>query len=119
MISEVVQDFCKQYGLTGVSMEEGGSLGLSIESVGDLQLLHKAPKFLMGLNRKVENLYLLDGRKILACCHYRVPHPKPLHAQLRDGTLGLYYIFEEREVDATLLSRALDSLTDTMDSYGR
>jgi hypothetical protein len=40
---------------------------------------------------------------------------KPLHAQLHDDTLGFYFIFEEKEINPTVLSNALDSLTELMD----
>jgi len=115
MISDIIREFCQQYGLSGLSLDERGSLSLSIEDIGDFQLVQKSPKFLTGLHRKVENLYLLDGRKILSHSHFREAHLKPLHVQLHNDTIGLYYIFEEREIDVTVLSRALDSLTDTMD----
>ena len=48
-------------------------------------------------------------------CHYKEPHLHPLHAQINDETLGLFFIFEESEVTAALLSQALDELTDAMD----
>lgn len=115
MISTVVQDFCQQYGLSGATMEEGGSLNLTIDDIGNLQLVHKAPHFLIGLSRKVENLYLVNARKILAHAHFRETNIKPLHTQLHDDQLGLYYIFEEREIDPAVLSKALDSLTEVMD----
>ena len=115
MISDTVQQFCQQYGLAGVTMEEGGHLNLTIDAIGDLQLIHKAPQFLVGLSRKVENVYLINARKILAQAHFRESRIKPLHTQLRDDHLGLYYIFQEQEIDPALLSNALDSLTETMD----
>ncbi len=102
MISEVIKEFCNQYGLKGVSMEEGGKLRLSIEGIGDLQFL--------------QNYYLFSGRKVLAMCHYKEPHFHPLHAQLNDDMLGIFYLFDENEVTAALLSQALDALTETMDS---
>ena len=96
-------------------MEEGGKLRLSIEGIGDLQFLHEKNKLLIGLSRKIENFYLFSARKILAMCHYKEPHLHPLHAQINDETLGLFFIFEESEVTAALLSQALDELTDAMD----
>lgn len=119
MIAETVQQFCRQYGLSGSSMEEGGSLKLSIADIGDFQLLHRSPYFLTGLSRKVENIYLLDGRRILGECHFKKRYLKALHAQLRDDKLGFYYIFKEREITASLLSMALDSLTEVMDDVFR
>ncbi len=116
MISEVIKEFCNQYGLKGVSMEEGGKLRLSIEGIGDLQFLHQKNKLLVGLTRKIENYYLFSGRKVLAMCHYKEPHFHPLHAQLNDDMLGIFYLFDENEVTAALLSQALDALTETMDS---
>ena len=115
MISEVIKEFCNQYGLTGVSMEEGGKLRLSIEGIGDLQFLNEKDKLLIGLSRKIENFYLFSARKILEMCHYKECDFHPLHAQLKDDVLGLFYIFDEREVTAALLSQALDGLTETMD----
>ncbi len=119
MISESVENFCRQYGLAGTSMEEGGTLKLSIDDVGDFQLLHRSPYFLTGLTRKVENIYLLEGRRILSYCHFKKQHLKPLHAQLREDKLGFYFIFGEREITASTLSMALDALTDVMDEAFR
>ena len=114
MITDAVQQFCQQYGLSSVSMEEGASLNLIIDSIGTLQLDHKAPHFLIGLSKKVENPYLLNARKILARAHFKEPRIKPLHAQLHDDILGFYFIFEEQEIDPSVLSNALDSLTELM-----
>jgi type III secretion system chaperone SycN len=115
MIEDAVQKFCQQYGLSGVSMEEGASLNLNIDGIGTLQLVHKAPHFLIGLHKKVENLYLLKARKILAYAHFKEPRIKPLHTQLHNDMLGFYFIFEEQEIDPSVLSNALDALTDLMD----
>ena len=115
MLSDIIQEFCKQYGLSGISMEEGGSLRLSIDGIGDLQLIQKNSKLVVGLIRKIENPYLLSGRKILACCHFAKSHLKPLPAQLNDDILTFFTIFEENEVTSALLSQTLDFLTDTMD----
>ncbi|MFZ4115116.1 MAG: hypothetical protein ACOYK6_00155 [Chthoniobacterales bacterium] len=115
MITDVVQQFLQNYGLSGVTMQEGGSLNLKIDTIGALQLVHKAPHFLIGLNKKVENLYLLNARKVLAFAHFREQRIKPLHAQLHEDILGFYYIFGEREIDPSVLSGALDSLTELMD----
>ncbi len=119
MISDSVEGFCRQHGLAGLSMEEGGSLKLSIDDVGDFQLLHRSPYFLTGLTRKVENLYLLEGRHILGYCHFKKQHLRPLHAQLREDKLGFYFVFGEREITTSILSMALDSLTDVMDEVFR
>ncbi|MCF7728903.1 MAG: hypothetical protein K9M81_00895 [Chthoniobacterales bacterium] len=115
MITDIVQQFCQQYGLSGLTMEEGGSINLKIDTIGTLQLVHKEPHFLVGLSKKVENLYLLNARKILACAHFKESRMKPLHAQLRDDILGFYFIFEDKEVNCAILSNALDSLTELMD----
>ncbi len=115
MISDVISEFCKQYGLQGVSMEEGGKLRLSIEGIGDLQFLHQKNKLLVGLTRKIENPYLFSAQKVLAMCHYKESHFYPLHAQLNEDVLGLFHLFNENEVTAALLSQALDALTDEMD----
>ncbi len=115
MISDVIQEFCNQYGLQGVSMGAEGKLRLSIEGIGDLQFLHQKNKLLIGLTRKIENPYLLSGRKILEMCHYKESNLRPLHAQINDEMLGIFYLLEEEEVTAALLSEALDALTDTMD----
>ncbi len=114
-ISSTIEQFLQQCGLHGISMEEGGSLNLTIEATGKLQLLHRPPHFLIGINRKVENLYSLDARKILARAHYREKKIKPLHMRLHDNVLGIYYIFGEREIDSSLLSTALDSLTELIE----
>lgn len=115
MISESVQEFCKQHGLAKTTMAEGGGLRLSITDVGDFQLLHRSPYFLTGLTRKVENLYLLNGRRILGLCHFKRRSLRALHAQLKEDQLGFYFLFGEREITASLLSMALDSLTEVMD----
>ena len=115
MISEVIKEFCNQYGLKGVSMEEGGKLRLSIEGIGELQFLHQKNKLLVGLTRKIENFYLFSAQKILAMCHYKEPHFHALHAQLNNDMLGIFYLFDENEVTTVLLSQALDALTETMD----
>jgi type III secretion system chaperone SycN len=115
MIPDVVQRFLQHYGLSGITMEEGGSLNLKIDSIGALQLVHRAPHFLIGLNKKVENLYLLNARKVLALAHFREQRIKPLHTQLHEDTLGFYYSFGDREIDPSVLSNALDSLTELMD----
>lgn len=115
MIPEIVQEFCQQHGLQGVSMGEDGKLRLSIEGVGDLQLLYQQESLLVGLSKKIDNPYLLSGRKVLGLCHYTVPQLHPLHAQINDDMLGIFYLFDEHEVTAALLSQALDSLTDTID----
>lgn len=112
---EAVQKFCSRYGLSNSKMEEGGGLKLSIEDIGDFQLLHRSPYFLTGLSRKVENLYLIDARRILEECHFKKQRLRPLHAQLRDDKLGFYFIFGEREITESLLSMALDGLTEAMD----
>lgn len=115
MISDVVQQFCQQCGLSGFAMEEGGSLSFTIEDTGTLQLIHQPPFFLVGLSKKVDNLYLINARKILMHAHYRENSMKPLHTQLHEDTLGLHYIFGEREITSAMLSEALDSLTQIMD----
>jgi hypothetical protein len=48
-------------------------------------------------------------------CYFKEPNFHPLHAQLHDEMLGIFYLFEENEVTAAFLSQALDALTDTMD----
>ncbi|MBX9742682.1 MAG: hypothetical protein K2W99_03990 [Chthoniobacterales bacterium] len=116
MISESVQEFCSHHGLAKTTMTEGGGLKLAIADIGDFQLLHRSPYFLTGLSRKVENLYLLDARRVLGLCHFKRRSLKPLHAQLREDKLGFYYLFGEREITASLLSMALDSLTEAMDA---
>lgn len=117
MIPDIVKDFCQEYGLAGVSMEQGGSLRLSIEDIGDFQLVHTHSKLITGLTRPIGNTYLMDGRKILSFCHFKESHLRPLHAQINDDNiLGLSYHFDESEVTATLLSQALNSLTDIMDN---
>ena len=114
MLSQTIAEFCRHCGLPGLSMQEGGTLKLSIEGIGNFQMIHSSPKFLTGLQRKIENPYLLTGQKILSHCHFREPHLKPLHAQIRNDVLGLSYIFKEEEITAALLSSALDSLVDIM-----
>lgn len=96
-------------------MDEGGKLRLSIEEIGDLQFLNVKSKLVVGLTRKIENPYLFSAQNILKMCHYKECRFHPLHAQLKDEMLGLFYIFEENEVTAALLSQALDELTDAMD----
>ena len=115
MISDTVKDFCEEHGLKGVSMEEGGTLRLIIDDIGDFQLVHTRSKVVTGLTRKIENSYLLSGRKILGFCHFREPHFRPLHVQLNDDILGIFYIFEENVVTSALLSQSLNALTDAMD----
>lgn len=115
MISDIVQDFTKLYGLSGITMTEGGSLRLTIADIGDLQLVHTRSKLITGLTRVMENSYLLNGQKILSVCHFREHHLRPLHAQLNENTIGIFYIFDENEVTAALLSEALGSLADIMD----
>ena len=90
MISEVIKEFCNQYGLKGISMEEGGKLRLSIEGIGGLQFFNQKNKLLMGLTRKIENFYLFSARKILAMCHFKEANFHPLHAQLNDDMLGIF-----------------------------
>jgi len=96
-------------------MGEEGKLRLSIEGVGDLQFFNIKNKLLMGLTRKIENPYLFSARNILGMCHFKENNFHPLHAQVHDEMLGIFYIFEESEVTAAFLSQALDGLTDTMD----
>lgn len=115
MLSDIIQEFCNQYGLKGISLGEAGKLRLSIEGIGDLQFLNQKSKLLVGLSRKVENFYSFSGQKILGQCHFKESNFHPLHAQLNDDMLGLFYLFEENEVTAALLSQALDQLTDAMD----
>ena len=119
MIPQIIEEFCSQHGLSSLSMQEGGSLKLSIDGIGDFQMIHSGSKFLTGLNRKIENTYLLNGRNILRRCHFRTSNFKPLHAQLRNNVLGLFYLFREEEITASLLSLSLDSLTNTMDEIFR
>ncbi|MFI0348122.1 MAG: hypothetical protein ACH346_05060 [Chthoniobacterales bacterium] len=115
MISDIVKNFCEEYGLRGLSIEDGGVLRLTIADVGDFQLVQTSGKLLTGLTRKIENFYLLSGRKILGACHFREPHFRPLHAQLKDDTLGIFYVFEESEITVAILSQSIESLTDAMD----
>ena len=115
MISSIVQEFCAHCGFSGLSMEEGGSLKLSIEGIGDFQMIHNSPQFLAGLQRKIENPYLLTGKKVLSHCHFKEANLSPLHAQIKDDTLGLFYVFNETELTAALLSTSLDSLVELMD----
>jgi|GEM_PF-1890282 len=115
MITDVVQQFFQQYGLSGITMREGEKLSLQIDTIGNLQLVHSPPCFLIGLRKKIENIYLLNARKILARAHFREPRLKPLHTQLHDDILGCYFIFEESEINLSILSNGLDALTTVMD----
>ena len=115
MISSIVQEFCSHYGFSGLSMEDEGRLKLSIEGVGDFEMIHNSPKFLAGLQRKIENPYLLTGEKVLSHCHFKETNVSPVHAQMRNDTLGLFYVFNETDVTASLLSTSLDSLVELMD----
>lgn len=115
MITDVVLQFCQQYGLSGVTMREGESVNLKIDTIGNLQLVHKTPYLLMGLSKKIENFYLLNARKILSHAHFRESRIKPLHAQLHDDTLGFYFIFEESEINPAVLSNGLDALSELME----
>ena len=115
MITDVIQEFCSQYGLKGISLGETGKLRLSIEGTGDLQFFNEKNKLLMGLSKKIENPYSFSARKILGMSHFKEPNFHPLHAQLKDETLGIFYLFQEDEVTSALLCQALDALADIME----
>lgn len=115
MISDTIQEFCRQYGLNGVLLNSEGKLRLTIESIGDLQFFYQNSKLLVGLTRRIENFYAFSARKVLELCHYKELPLHPLHAQLQEELLGLFYIFDEEEVTGALLAQTLDTLTEFMD----
>jgi len=115
-VDDTIDEFGKQMGLSGLTLNDQGIARLSFEKMGALFIERRADEVLVYLVREMASV---DGRilcRVLELCHHRNQHPFTVQPGLREDR-GVIFLARIPESDFQLptLERVVGLLNELHD----
>ncbi|ALJ56478.1 hypothetical protein AMD24_00294 [Candidatus Xiphinematobacter sp. Idaho Grape] len=110
-MEQVLKDFGNLLGLSNLVLPPGKSVRLRIESLGELDLIHKDSHLLMRLSKTLPSFSKETLLELLSATHFFFLSTRPVRVWIRNpDRLGIGLLFSQQEATAHCLYQGLELL---------